>query len=896
MSGPRSERRALRYLRFWGPNVAADVDDEMECHIAHLTDEYVGQGMSVPQAHARALEQFGDRAGARRACQVIGEQRLRRQRRADWYDGIVQDLRFAVRSLRKTPAFTLVAVLALGLGIGANAAVFSLVDAAAFRPLPIRNADELQALFADAGDEELGGFSYRALELLRAERAPYRDFAGFLEGPASITADAPANVVWSNLVTENYFSVLELTPARGRLIQPGDLRSAVVVLSHALWTNQFDSDPGVIGRTIRLNGYPFTVIGVTPKTFLSTRLFSYAPSLWVPLGMHEQIRPGLTGLLEDPGWAPLAVIGRLPRDASPTAARAALDRVGEALAQHWPEEYRDWHIVTYSNRTAINPWLATPEQLQTIGRIVLFGVALVLLIACADVANLLLARMTVRRGEVAVRLALGAGRPRLVRQFLTESLVLAALGASAAVPLGALALHFSSHMVPPTDFATAYQPLLDRRMMAFNALIALGAGLVFGLAPAVMGSASNLASALRGEGRDAIRGGSRLREGLVVLQIAVSLVVLVAAGLFTRSLQRARSADPGFRPDGALVFTLDPQLARAYDADRTRALYERIERELRALPGVIAVSRATNLPLEGSSSGTTVYADGVTASREDGTLTSYNIVAPDYEGAMAAPLVEGRGFREADRVRTVEPVVVNQALAERLWPGQSAIGRRLRIDAPDGPVAEVVGLARTARYEKISEPPRPFFSRSLLRHPVPRNTIIVRTSASPDALYPRVHEIVRNIDETLPITGLKTLREHISVSYSAHSGGAFGALSFGVLALLLATAGLYGVISYSVAQRRREIGVRVALGASARDVVRMVVGSGVRLVAIGIGAGVALTILSGSLLSGMLFQTSARDPVLIGATAILLGIIALTASAIPALRAARLDPTRALRS
>ena len=891
----RHERGSRRHLRFWGPDVSGDVDDELACHIALLTDSYMREGMPPELAHARAVEQFGDIAGAKRECRRIDEQQMRSARRAEWYDAIVQDLKFAVRSLRKTPAFTVVAVLALGLGIGANSAVFSMVDAAAFRPLPVERPGELQALFGAQGESTNMTFSYPALEVLRADRGPYRDFAGFAEGPVSITADAPANIVWSNMVTENYFSVLGLRPAQGRLIGGGDLRASVVVLSHALWSTQFNADPGVVGRTIRLNGFPFTIIGVAPRTFQSTRLFSYAPSLWVPVGMHTQMDRNTTGMLEAEGWSPFHVFGRLPTDASAATARATLDRVAATLAAKWPDEFTRWRITTYSNETAINPWLAPPAQLQKIGRIILLGVALVLLIACADVANLLLARMTVRRGEVSVRLALGAGRRRLIRQFLTESLVLAFLGALAAIPFAVLAVHASDYMQPRLDFATAYLPLLDVRMLVFNAIIALGAGIVFGLAPAVIGSASNLATALRNEGRGATKSGSRLREALVVTQIAVSLVVLVAAGLFTRSLERARATDPGFNADGAIVFTLDPQLARDYDDARIASLYREVERQLKQLPGVTAVSRATHIPLDGSSAGTSVFAEGSTAARDEGTNVLYSVVGDDFYDAIGSPVLEGRTFRAVDAETDVEPIIVNQAFADKLWPGQSPVGRRLRVGAPDGDLTEVIGVTRTARYERLSESPRPAFAYALTRRQVPRTTVIVRSSADPALLYPEVRRIVKSIDETLPITGLKTLRDHISVSYSAHQGGAFGATSFGVLALLLAAAGLYGVISYSVVQRRREIGVRVALGANTSSVIRMIVSGGARITAIGIIAGIALVVSVGPLLRGMLYETSPRDPFMIAGVSALLALIAFIASSIPALRAVRSNPTSSLR-
>jgi putative ABC transport system permease protein len=877
-------RRAVRAL-LRKRDVEREMADEMRFHVEMEAEELRRAGMAPAEARRRALVAFG---GVERF-----KEEARSGRALRWLEDLGADLRFAARSLRRSPAFTAVAVLALGLGIGVNAVAFGYVDAAAFRALPVDRPNELLAVYPVAKDGDLLNASYPLYEDLRRGATAFNGVAAFVEGPVSLDAGADAEVVWAHHVSPNYFGLLGVRAALGRTLATGDDRAPVVVLGHALWATRFGADPAVVGRTVRLNGSPFTVVGVMPPAFLGTRLFAYAPALWAPVGMHAQTIPGSDSMLTARTWTTFQVIARLRAGAGLAQAQASLDAVARRLAEAYPDRYKSLRFRLFSNRTPINPWLAPPERMRAIGRISLLGVGLVLLIACADVASLLLARMTVRRREVAIRLSLGASRGRLVRQLLTESLVLAALGCLAALPLAAVAIDLSAKFGPPVDFATAYRPAVDPRLLAFTAAVTVAAGLAFGLAPALQSSSRRIAGTLRDGGAWVAGRRSRLREALVVAQLTLSLVVLVAAGLFARSLGNARRMDPGFRLDGGVVFTLDPRLL-GYDTARARALYDRLLARLAALPGVRAVTRATSVPLNGNNSSTIVFAEGGGTSPEDGVRVDYNIVGPRYFETVGTPILDGREFAERDSAGPVEAVVVNEVLAGRLWPGLPAVGRRIRVGDS---VLEVVGVSRAAKSRTLGEAPRPYMSLSIVRNPASRTVVIMRADGDPGALYQAVRREVRALDPALPIVGLKTLREHVAVSYSAAESGASMTAMFGALALLLAAAGLYGVIAYAVATRTREIAVRAALGASRRRLLGMILFDVVKLVLPGVSVGLVITValvrLNGV---NMGIPLSHMEPLAYVVGAAIALLVAVLASLPPVRRAASVQPMVAMRS
>ena len=877
----------LAGVRQWvrGRQFERDMDDEMRFHIDMEARDLAAHGMTEQEARAQALGTFG------------GATRFKEEARVAlplyWLADVRTDVRYALRSLRRTPAFTAVAVLALGIGIGANATLFGLADAAAFRPLAVRDPEQLYAVFGRQTDGSPLILSYPTYLDLRAGVPAFADAAAFTERMVSLNGDGTPVAAWAAHITENYFSLLGVRATMGRLTQPGDHSEPVAVLSHAFWQSQFGGDRGVVGKSIRVNGAPFTVIGVAPPGFHGTRLFTFAPALWLPIGMYAQTLPGSGDLLHDRVRARFNMLARLSDDARVGAAQLEVNAVASRLAREYPRAPEGPRLHLLSNRTAINPWLAAPERLAMIGFLTLAGGWLVLLIACADVANLLLARMTARGREIATRLALGASRGRLVRQFLAESALLAALGAVAAVPIAALALKGSQRLTPPLDFAPAFSPSLDARSLAFTGVVALVAALVFGLAPLLHAWSPDLARMFRGAPNNPKPGANRSRQALVVAQVATSVVVLAVAGLFTRSLGAARRVDVGFDTRHTLAFTVDPSLVAGNDWERVAALYRRVVAELEALPGVRSVARAASIPLDGNSSTARVLAGEATpASRA--IIADHFFVSANYFSTLGMAIVAGRAFSRADTAG-VERVLVNETLARRLWPDSTArVGAQVWLDSIGGVRVEVIGVVRSHASRQLGDAPRALLWRSLERNRVARTTVIVRSDDQPERLIGAVRQRMQALAPDVPVVGLRPLEQHIAVAYSAAQSGATGASALGIVASLLAAAGIFGVVAYTVSQRTREMGIRVALGARPSQLVALMVRSGLRPTAIGILAGLGLTMAIPRGMSAILYGISPHDPgVLLGASGFFF-LVATVAALIPAWRGARVDPRRAL--
>jgi predicted permease len=854
-----------------------DLTEEMRFHVEQETADLIRQGLSPEAARRQAqiafgsAERFQDEA---RDVMSLG-----------WLHDLRNDAWYALRSLRRTPVFTLVAVSALAIGVGANATVFGAVDAIAFRQLPARAPNELVAVYGEQGDATLLGASYPTYLDLKREVKSFRDLAAFTEQAVSVSGVEGTSVAWAVHGSDNYFTLLGVRAERGRLLEPGDQDQAVVVISHSFWQNALGADPRVIGSTLRVSGASFTVIGVTPPSFHGTRLFTYAPALWLPIGMHGQSLPGSESLLQERGRTRFNLIARLQPGTSVQQATLDANRAAQQLAAAYPRLLADLRFRLYPNDAPINPWLAPRERIQLFAKLLLAGVCLVLLIACADVANLLLARMSARQHEIAIRLSLGASRFRLFRQFLTESLVLALLGGIAAIPLAYVCLIGASQLTPPLDFATSFAPRLDLRVLLFTGAIAFASGLVFGVTPLLHAWSPRPD---RGSSRVTGSSGKRLRGALIITQVAVSVVVLFTAGLFWRGLQAARAVDVGFDARQALVFTLDPRLAGGYDARRSEQLYTRLHERLSALPGVRTVARSSSIPLDGNSMTVKTFADGRDAAAD------FFLVDRHYFGAMGFPVVEGRVFTLGDSVGT-ERVLINETLASRLWPDGRPVGRKLHLTAVDGREVEVIGIVRSGASRQLGDRPRPLLWHSLERNPIARTTMILRTTQEPLLLSPAVRSALHQEAPDVPLIGLRTLEQQIALAYSAARSGALAALAFALLAALLAIAGIVGVIAYSASQRTREIGIRTALGARSGQVLRLVVGDGIRLALIGAALGVAATFAVPGSMSKILYGVSPRSPILIAVPTLLFLLVATLACLAPAWRAIRIDPIKALR-
>jgi predicted permease len=810
---------------------------------------------------------------------------------------LLQDLRYGVRMLWKTPGFTFVAVVSLALGIGLNTAIFSVVNVILIRPVPIV--------------KEQSSVVWLRAPISYPDYLDYRDKTQNFEGMAAATGTnefslalgGEPELIKGEYVTENYFDVLKVGAFKGRTFTNEDgLRpTPVVVLSEHLWRTRFASDSTIIGRQIYLNGFNFTVVGVAPKSFIGTEV-GLNRELWVPLSMQPVLNPASRAAdpvsdrfhERDSHW--LAVFARLKPGVSRAQAQTELTNV----ARHVAEAYRG-RVTEETLRSVQLLRMAggmdprDQEEALPMAGIVMVVVAIVLLIACANIASLLLARAAGRRRETAIRRALGATRPRLVRQWLTESVLLGIAGGGLGLVLALWANQLLISYLQTTPLASL-ELRVDWRVLAFTLGVSVVTGIVFGLAPALQASRLDIVTALKSE--DVQRAGSRrsrLRAAFVTAQVALSVVLLVCAGLFIRALQRANTIDPGFRVEHAFTVPINLELLRYKEPDGQnfyRSLLARVE----AQPGVERASMVRFAQLGFSYAQFQVFPEGQSARKTDeGISTGFNVVGPNYFKTMETPLVRGRDFADTDRKGAPGVVALNETLAKMLWPGEDALGKRVSVTGPEGPFLEVIAVARDGKYRSLGEAPHPYIYQPLLQSYDPKMTLVVRTRGESQSVVAAVRAQIRALDANLPIADIKTLRAQLDLSLFPSRVAAWTLGGFGVLALLLAAIGIYGVVSYSVAQRTREIGVRMALGAKERDVLRLVLGEGTLVIAVGLGLGLLLAVASTRVLAGFLYGVGATDPVTFTGVPLLLAFIALVASYVPAHRATKVDPLVALR-
>jgi predicted permease len=811
---------------------------------------------------------------------------------------LFQDVRYGLRMLWKTPGFTIVAVVSLALGVGLNTAIFSIVNVMLIRPVPMV--------------KDHGRVVWLRAPISYPDYLDYRDKTRSFEGMAAATGTSEFSlqgtggpeVIKGEFVTENYFDVLKVGALKGRTFakEEGQTPTSVVVLSEHLWRTHFDSDSGIIGRQISLNGLSFTVIGVASKDFIGTEA-GLNRELWVPLRMQPVLNPPETVRAADPAssrflsrdshW--LAVFARLAPGVSREQAGTDLNNVARNVAEAYQgiataETLRSVQLLTMSG--GLDP-RDQAEALPLVG-IVMAVVALVLLIACANIAGLLLARAAVRRRETAIRQALGATRPRLVRQWLTESVLLGIGGGALGLVLALWANQLLISYLQTTPLASLDLGL-DWRVLAFTLLVSVVTGIVFGLAPAVQAARVDIVTSLKSE--DAQRAGSRrsrLRTAFVTAQVTMSVVLLVCAGLFIRSLQSANTIDPGFRVDRALTVPINLGLLRYKESDGEN-FYRNLLARVQAQPGVESASLVRFAQLGLAYAQFQVFVEGRDLKDDEGFSTGFNVVGPNYFKTMETPLLRGRDFSDADRKGAPAVVVINQTLATALWPNEDALGKRVSVSGPKGPFLEVVGIARDGKYRSLGETPHPYIYQPLLQSYDPRMTLVVRTAGEPESVVTPVREQIRVLDPNLPIADVKTLREQVDLSLFPSRVAAWTLGGFGVLALLLAAIGIYGVVSYSVAQRTREIGLRRALGAKESDVLKLVLGEGFFVISIGLALGLLVAFGATRLIAGFLYGVAPTDPLTFVGVPVLLGLIALGACYIPARRATKVDPLVALR-
>lgn len=817
---------------------------------------------------------------------------------------LAKDVRYGLRMLIVHPGLTSIVVLSLALGIGASTIIFTLINAMFLRPLPGRNPERLASIYISLPDgSPYGSSSYPDYRDLRDENEVFVDLAAYVPQLLWLGSDDRTDRITAEFVSRNFFHVLGVSVALGRsfLSEDESTHPFVAILSHRLWQRQFGGDPGIIGQSITLNGQPVTVIGITSKEFAGLPR-GIAIDAWLPL----DIMPQLTRqprLLTERGSMFLSLIGRLKPGVTLDQARANLRLLGQRLARAHPRVWRNARgvprtVTILSERESRVPAMA---RRAIIGFLMLLAivVGLVLVIACVNVANLLLARAMGRRREMAIRLALGASRFRLIRQLLVESVLLSLLAGLAGVVIAYWAKDLLWHFHPPLPFDLALDLRLDGRVLLFTLGIATLTGLSFGLAPAWEMTKLDLASSLK-EGEAGIVHSHRrstFRNALIVVQVAASLILLVAANLFLRSLARAELLNPGFDPENVLLVTIDLE-AQGYGEAEGKHFYEQLRERLLHLPGVVSASMAQSLPLGPEAHQMSVSVEGTGSATGNVSLVHYNVIGLDYFKALRIPIVRGRAFAPGDGERAPQVVIVNETFARRHWPGQDPIGKRLALGyvrAGDRYPLQVVGVAKDSKYISWGEEPRPFIYLPYQQHYRSTMTAFVRTTGDPRALIPTLRRELRSLDPDLLISEITTLREHIAWSLIPMRLAAALLSVLGSLVLVLAVIGIHGVISYSVNRRTHEIGVRLALGAQPHDVFKLIIGQGLRLTVMGMVIGLAVALLTTRFLRSFLYEISPTDPLAFAAICGILLVVAIGAAYFPARRAARLDPMVTLR-
>jgi macrolide transport system ATP-binding/permease protein len=815
-----------------------------------------------------------------------------------------QDLRYGLHKLLKNPGFTTVAVLALALGIGANSTIFSLANSVFLRPLPVPQSNRLVWLFTERDDN----VSYPDYLDYSHQTDIFSGVLAYDWVALNMGSSGQADRVQGDLVSANYFDVLSVNVERGRSFLPEEDQTPgaapVAVISHALWQDHFGSDQNVIGKRVVLNGQQFTIVGVAPVGFVGTEE-AFPRDVWVPLSMGAQLRSGIMGAggnqnpLTDRNARWFTTMARLKPDVSLQQAQSRMDYLAAQLASAYPETNANRHITVY---VAGNGRPIFRTMLLPVTWILLATVGLILLIACANVANLLLARSTARRKEIAIRLALGASRGRLVRQLMTESVLLALLGGCGGLVLSFWITNLLMALKPSVPLPININVHTDWRVLVFTFFFSLLAGIIFGLVPALQASKPDVVPVLKDE-RSAFghrRNAFSVRNILVIAQVAMSLVVLVAAGLFLRSLRNAQAISPGFEATQVLGMSLDTG-AQGYDETKSRLFYEQLVNRVQALPGVKSASIAQYAPLSylyaPALAVPTIVEGHEPSAGENPPMIGKNTVGPNYFQTLGIPLLRGRDFTAEVQQDTPSVVIINETMARRFFANEEPLGRRLKVMRRGGqPVScQIIGVVGDSKYLSLGEDPRPYMFFHFQQNSWPVMTLLVRADGNPKNLIAAIRHEVKTLDDNLPPFNVVTLAENLDISLFPARFGALLLGGFGVLALVLATVGIYGVMSYSVSQRTHEIGIRMALGAQVNNVLKLVVGQGMVLALVGMAIGLAGAFAVTRVVKNLLYGVSATDLATFAVVALLLFVVALLACYVPARRATKVDPLVALR-
>jgi len=814
-----------------------------------------------------------------------------------WLGSIVADVRYAVRALRGQPAFVAVAVLSLALAIGANSAIFSLADAMLLRPVPVPDSSGVFDVISTTPDNAFEGMSFPDYRDLREKSRSFAGLVAYRLTPLAAATDpaAAARIRLAMLVSDNFFPVLGVAPSAGRTFLPDEANAPgrpVAVISYEFWRQYLGGQPA-IGNVLRLNGIVFTIIGIAPESFTGLDRF-LRPSIYVPLVMSQRLAAEPANPLEDRGRHELVVKGRLSTGYTRASARAELSTIGAALEQEYPKTNHKRHPAV---RTELQRRIQQTPQLLALIKMLMGLVGLILIIACSNLANLLLARARARSREIAIRLSIGAGRFRLVRQLMTESFLVAMFGCAAGLFFAYAGILLLQTLSVPSEPPFVLGVQLDWRVVQFSLLAALVSCILFGLAPAWQTVRMDFVSALKAGGHG-MSGQRRTlgRDVLVVGQISLAMVVLIAAAMFLAGFRKMLVVTPDFRTDHLISVDTAPTLLH-YSPEQTRAFYRQLVDRARAMAGVEGVAMTESLPLSPSQTTLTVVPEGYQFPKDrESTVEFGAAVDAGYFRIMRVEITRGRAFTDDDRAGSRHVAIVNQQFAKTFWPGQDPIGKRIRLDRPDGPAAEVVGVAKTGHYLLVNEAPAPYVYLPYEQNPRPQMTLIVQSAGDPNALAAPLRDLVRSIDANLPMFNLRT----VATLYESRATDTW--LQFfqmvgtmGFIGLALAMTGLYGLVAYTVSRRVKEFGIRVALGASHRDVVWLVERRGLILAGAGIVIGGVLTAVAVPMLSAGFIGLGASPPAVYVLVPMALLMVSAGASYLPARRAAGLDPLRALR-
>ncbi|MEW6209602.1 MAG: ABC transporter permease [Acidobacteriota bacterium] len=882
----------LRQLRGWlarasgffNHNADREFDEELECHLQMHIEDNLRAGLDPQEARRQALIKLGGVAQTR--------ENYRRQRGLPLMEILIKDLRYGLRMLARRPGVTLIAVLSLALGIGANTAIFSLVNTIMLRPLPVAAPERIVSLRNETAGRVSMAFSYPNYKDFRDRNDVFDGLIGYRFAPLSVSHDGINEKLWGYVVTGNYFETLGVGTALGRAISADDDRLAgahpVTVLSYKCWQQRFGADQAIIGKNIIVNGRSFVVIGVAPQGFFGTE-FIAAPDMWFPMAMQGEIEMG-SPWLDRRDMEQTYVQGRLKSGVSLAQAQAAMESIALQLEREFPQ-------VNEGKRVSIAPPGLMDDR--TRGSVLGFAgilmsvVAFALLLACTNLANLLLARAVERRKEIAVRLSLGASRGRVVLQLMAESMLLAAGGGLIGLMLAFWLVRLAVGIKLPIDFPLQIDLHLDYRVLLFTCLVSLATGVLFGLLPALQTTKVDLITALKDERSYGVSRRSWLKSGLIVFQVALSLVLLVGGGLMLRALGRAQAINLGFDPHGVIEVSFDLRL-QGYDNARGREFQKLLLDRVRSLPGVESAGLIDLTPVDLHFGRSPVFIEGQTPERiinAPRAMTSR--ISPGYLDAMRTRLIEGRDFSERDDENAPRVALVNRAFARRFWPGENPLGRRFSQGSPQSPLMEVIGVIEDGMYAGLSDDAQPYFCRPMLQAYSGSTTMVARAS-DPQKTLAAIRNETQQLDPRMPVTS-RLLIEKMSMPLLPARVAASVLGGFGLLALALAAIGIYGVMSQAVARRTHEIGVRMALGAQASDVLKLTMRQGTVLTMVGVATGLSAALALTQLMKRLLFGVSATDPATYVIVAALLVAVALLACYLPAWRATKIDPIRALR-